>query len=72
MTSSNTENEIAKLDPYGPDYDIFVKALRRFDGLTAEKLKAYVERRGLIVDLLPYNETMTDSTAVRGLKARRM
>jgi len=40
MTSSNTENEIAKLDPYGPDYGIFAEALRRFDGLTAEKLKA--------------------------------
>lgn len=70
MTSSNTEKEIAKLNPYGPDYGIFVEALRRFDGLTAEKLKAYVERRGLVVDLLPYYETMTDSNVERDLKAR--
>ncbi|MFW2367431.1 MAG: hypothetical protein ACN4GW_13515 [Desulforhopalus sp.] len=70
MTSSNNEKEIAKLDPYGPDYGIFVKALMRFDGLTAEKLKTYVERRGLIVDLLPYNETMTDSNVKRDFKAR--
>lgn len=70
MTGCNSEKEIAKLDPYGPDYAIFVKALRKFDGLTAENLKAYVERRGLIVDLLPHNETMMDSNAERNLKAR--
>ena len=70
MTGTNSEKEIAKLNPYGPDYGIFVAALRKFDGLTAEKLKAYVERRGLIVDLLPHNETMTNSNAQRNSKAR--
>ena len=53
---SSKELEIAKLDPNGPDYQIFVKALRKFGGLTAEKLKAYVERNGLhghLVYLLP-------------------
>lgn len=53
MTDSNVEKEVDKLDPNGPDYDIFVKALRKFDLLTAEKLKVFVERRGLIVNLLP-------------------
>jgi hypothetical protein len=72
MTGSNTEKEIAKLDPNGPDYDIFVEALKRFDGLTAEKLKMYVERRGLIVDLLPYKVTMTGSSVQRDVKAMRM
>lgn len=67
MTGYNTEKEVAKLDPNGPDYDIFVKALRTFEGLTAEELKAYVEHRGLIVDLLPYKETMTGSNVERDL-----
>lgn len=53
MNDSNVEKEVAKLDPNGPDYAIFVKALRKFDLLTAEKLKVFVERRGLSVDLLP-------------------
>ena len=56
---SSKEREIAKLDPNGPDYQIFVKALRKFDGLTAEKLKAFVERNGLhghLVYLLPDTE----------------
>jgi hypothetical protein len=69
MTRYNTEEEVAKLDPKGPDYGIFVKALRMFEGLTAEELKAFVEHRGLIVDLLPYKETMTGSTVARDLKA---
>ena len=54
---SSREREVAKLDPNGPDYQIYVKALRKFDGLTAENLKAYVERRGLhgqLVHLLPH------------------
>jgi hypothetical protein len=54
---SSQEQEIAKLDPNGPNYHIFVKALRKFDGLTAEKLKAFVERNGLhgqLVYLLTY------------------
>jgi len=62
MTVYNTDNEVSKLDPNGPDYVIFAKALRRFDGLTAEKLKEYVERHGLIVDLLPYGVTKIPST----------
>lgn len=70
MTSSNTEKEIAKLDPYGPDYGIFVKALRKFDGLTAETLKAYVESRGLTVDLLPNYEAMNESNVERDKKTR--
>ena len=56
MTGFNVEMEVAKLDPNGPDYHIFVKALRKFDGLSAENLKAYVERRNLhgpLVYLLP-------------------
>ena len=69
MASYNNEKEVAKLDPNGPDYGIFVKALRRFESLTAEELKAYVEHRGLIVDLLPYKETMTGSNVERDLKA---
>ena len=54
---SSKEREVAKLDPNGPDYQIYVKALRKFDGLTAENLKAFVERRGLhgqLVYLLPH------------------
>ena len=70
MTSSNAEKEVAKLDPRGPDYSIFVKALRKFDGLTAETLKAYVESRGLTVNLLPNYETMTKSNDERDIKAR--
>ena len=57
LPSSSKEREVAKLDPNGPDYQIFVKALRKFDGLTAEKLKAFVERNGHhgnLVYLLPY------------------
>ena len=42
---SSKEREVAKLDPTGPDYKIYVRALRKFDGLTAENLKAFVERR---------------------------
>ena len=56
---SSKEREVAKLDPDGPDYLIYVKALRKFDGLTAENLKAFVERRGLhgqIVYLLPHRD----------------
>lgn len=56
MSKSNVEKEVAKLDPKGPDYGIFVKALRHFRGLTAENLKAYVERHGHhgpLVFLLP-------------------
>ena len=47
MTYSNIEKEVAKLDPNGPNHVIFVKALERFDGLTAENLKVFVERHGL-------------------------
>ena len=72
MTGYHTNKEVSKLDPNGPDYVIFVKALRTFDGLTAEKLKEYVERRGLIVDLLPYKVTMTGSKVEGDLKAMRM
>ena len=68
MTGYNVDKEVAKLDPNGPDYIIFVKALRKFDGLTAEKLKAFVERRGLIVDLIPHDMTMTDSKVERNSK----
>ena len=56
MNEYNADQEVAKLDPNGPDYEIFVKTLRHFDGLTAEQLKAFVERRdlhGQIVYLLP-------------------
>ncbi|MBT8353974.1 MAG: hypothetical protein KJO60_05595 [Desulfofustis sp.] len=56
MSKSIFKKEVAKLDPNGPDYLIFVEALRKFDGLTAEKLKVFVERRGLhgrLVHLLP-------------------
>ena len=59
MTGFNVEKEVAKLDPNGPDYVIFVKALKTFDGLTAERLKMFVERRGLhgpIVYLLPQKD----------------
>ena len=55
---SSKEQEVAKLDPNGPDYQIYVRALRKFEGLTAENLKAFVERRGLhgqLVYLLPHN-----------------
>ena len=55
---------------YGPDYGIFVKALRKFDGLTAETLKAYVENCGLTVDLLPNYEAMTKSHFERDKKTR--
>ena len=72
MTGYNVKNEVAKLDPNGPDYVIFVKALKKFDGLTADKLKAFVERRGLIVDLIPHDVTMTDSRVERDVKAMRM
>ena len=54
---SAKEQEVAKLDPDGPDYQIYVKAVRKFDGLTAERLKAFVERNGLhghLVYLLPH------------------
>ena len=59
MTGFNVEKEVAKLDPHGPDYQIFVKALKTFDGLTAERLKMLVERRGLhgpIVHILPQKD----------------
>jgi hypothetical protein len=59
MTGSNVEKEVAKLDPNGPDYQVFVKALKNFDGLTAERLKMFVERRGLhgpLVYLLPQKD----------------
>ncbi len=59
MTNYNVEKEVAKLDPNGPDYQIFVKALQNFDGLTAERLKMFVERRGLhgpLVYLLPQKD----------------
>ena len=59
VSLSSKEREVAKLDPDGPDYQIYVKALRKFDGLTAENLKAFVERRGLhgqIVYLLPHRD----------------
>lgn len=46
MTGSNLEKEVVKLDPNGPDYEIIVKALKNFEGLTAEGLKMFVERRG--------------------------
>jgi hypothetical protein len=62
MSKSNAEKEVAKLDPNGPDYEIFVKALRHFHGLTAEKLKAFVERNGLhghLVFLLPQKRNKT-------------
>ena len=54
---SSKEREVAKLDPNGPDYKIYVNTLRKFDGLTAENLKAFVERRGRhgqLVYLLPH------------------
>ena len=72
MTGYNVEKEVARLDPNGPDYVIFVKALKKFDGLTAEKLKAFVERRGLLVHLIPHDVTMTDSRVERDVKAMRM
>lgn len=56
MNELNADQEVAKLDPNGPDYEIYVKALKHFNGLTAEQLKAFVERRhlhGQIVYLLP-------------------
>ena len=64
MTGFNVEKEVAKLDPNGPDYQIFVKALQNFDGLTAERLKMFVERRGLhgpLVYLLPEQEDQDHS-----------
>ena len=45
MTGFNIEKELVKLDPNGPDYQIFVKALNNFDGLTTERLKMFVELR---------------------------
>jgi hypothetical protein len=59
MTGFNVEKEVAKLDPNGPNYEIFVKALKNFEGLTAEGLKMFVERRGLhgpLVNLLPQKD----------------
>ena len=59
MIELNVAKEVAKLDPNGPDYEIYVKALESFDGLTAERLKMFVERRGLhgpLVYLLPQKE----------------
>ena len=59
MTGYNVEKEICKLDPNGPNYQIFVKALNKFDGLTAQRLKMFAERRGLhgpLVHLLPQKE----------------
>jgi hypothetical protein len=59
MTGYNVEKEVAKLDPNGPDYLIFVKALKNFDGLSAERLKMFVERRDLhgpLVYLLPQKD----------------
>ncbi len=59
MTGFNVEKEVAKLDPDGPNYEIFVKALMNFEGLTAEGLKMFVERRGLhgpLVNLLPQKD----------------
>jgi hypothetical protein len=56
MTDFIVEQEVAKLDPNGPDYQIFVKALKNFNGLSAERLKMFVERRDLhgpLVYLLP-------------------
>jgi hypothetical protein len=56
MTNFNVAQEVAKLDPNGPDYEIYVEALKNFDGLTAERLKMFVERRDLhgpLVYLLP-------------------
>ena len=58
MTGFNVEKEVAKLDP-NLYYQIFVKALKNFDGLTAERLKMFVERRGLhgpLVYLLPQKD----------------
>jgi hypothetical protein len=64
ISNSYSEKEISKLDPNGPDYEIFVKALKHFHGLTAEKLKAFVERNGLhgnLVFLLPHKRKKTDN-----------
>ena len=64
MTAFNVEQEVAKLDPNGPDYEIFVKALKKFEGLTAEGLKIFVERRGLhgpLVYLLPQKDNQDRS-----------
>lgn len=47
MSDSKVKIEVAKLDPADPNHVIFVKALKRFDGLTAENLKVFVERHGL-------------------------
>ena len=59
MNDIKAAQEVAKLDPNGPDYEIFVKALKNFDGLTAERLKMFVERRDLhgpLVYLLPQTD----------------
>ena len=64
MTGFNVEKEVAKLDPNGPDYKIFVKVLKTFEGLTAEGLKMFVERRGLhgpLVYLLPRTDNQDRS-----------
>ena len=59
MTPFNAEQEVAKLDPNGPDYQIYVEVLQKFDGLTDERLKMFVENRGLkgpLVYLLPQKD----------------
>ena len=64
MIAYNVEQEVAKLDPKGPDYEIFVEALKNFEGLTAEGLKMFVERRGLhgpLVYLLPQKDNQDRS-----------
>lgn len=38
MVAYNLEREVATLDPNGADYQIFVKALKEFDGLTVENI----------------------------------
>lgn len=53
MTFTSIENEVGKLDPNGEGYDIFVKALRKFVGLTAEDLREYLDHHGIKVELLP-------------------
>lgn len=65
MTAFNVDQEVARLDPNGPNYQIFVKTLKNFDGLTAERLKMFVERRGLhgpLVYLLPRKDDQDKSS----------
>lgn len=65
MTAFNVDKEVARLDPNGPNYQIFVKTLKTFDGLTAERLKMFVERRGLhgpLVYLLPRKDDQDKSS----------